>query len=325
MSTQTTELAKRGPRGVVARQNEFLPEEDIELVRKLCGDLNEDEFKQFVYVCRARRLNPLLRQIYAVRRKGKVVHQTSIDGFRAIAARTNTYAGSDEPTFEGEPGKKGFVAHVTVWKLVGGIRCPFSAAASWEEYCPEDPKDAWMWRKMPRNQLAKCTEALSLRKGWPEDLGGLYTDDEMAQAGNPIEIPVVRAGTLKDLPTLPPGKLQNVSGTDLMDDITSNQLRAATAEPVRPAKKHKAPAPRPVTDPNSVPLDKDGPKISREQQHLLFAIAKEQGIDHERLKSMVQAFLGVESTKDIPKANFDALIRFVEYRPEAEGQEEVIS
>jgi hypothetical protein len=36
-----------------------------------------------------------------------------------------------------------------------------------------------MWRKSGANQLAKCAEALSLRKAFPEQLGGMNTEDEM--------------------------------------------------------------------------------------------------------------------------------------------------
>ncbi|WP_149111461.1 recombinase RecT [Limnoglobus roseus] len=37
------------------------------------------------------------------------------------------------------------------------------------------------WKNMPHVMLGKCAEAQALRRGWPEDMSGLYVQEEMAK------------------------------------------------------------------------------------------------------------------------------------------------
>lgn len=163
--------------------------EQVELVKDTIAreqNLTDNELRLLLYTATRLGLDPLAKQIYAVRRKGKIVIQTGIDGFRAIAARTGEYAGSDDAVFDDEAKPK--KATVTVYRLVGGQRCPFTASARWDQYYPGEDL-GFLWRKMPHVMLGKCAEGLALRKAFPAQLSGLYTDDEMAQAGPPEELP----------------------------------------------------------------------------------------------------------------------------------------
>lgn len=152
--------------------------------------LTDIEMDVFMAAAHRYELNPLANQIYPQvrtdRKTGErqMVIATGIDGYRTLADRTGCYAGNDDPVFDnpdGPPGK----ATVTVYKVVGGVRCPFTATARWEQYVPSENL-AFMWRKMPHLMLGKVAEALALRKAFPAAISGIYTVEEMHQAGQPI-------------------------------------------------------------------------------------------------------------------------------------------
>lgn len=165
-----------------------ITEQRVALWRKsFAPDATDIEFQTFVEIVRRTGLSPEARQIYLTgrydKKKNRNIYnvQTGIDGYRLVADRTGKYAGNDDPVYddEGKPRK----ATVTVFKLIGGVRCPFTASARWDQYYPGDAQ-GFMWKKMPHLMLGKCAEALALRKAFPSELSGLYTNEEMEQASS---------------------------------------------------------------------------------------------------------------------------------------------
>lgn len=190
-------------------------DEKIELIKRtVAKGATDDELALFLHQAQKTGLDPLAKQIYFQKyntKNGPVMAIiTGIDGYRLVADRTNRYAGSSDAEYGETKSDKYYDtkfyyptwARVTVRKFVKGVVCEFSASASWYEYYPGDKKGA-MWRKMPRVMLAKCAEALALRKAFPADLSGVYTRDEMDQADYgdvPTTQPVI-AATVIEAPT----------------------------------------------------------------------------------------------------------------------------
>ena len=147
--------------------------------------------------CQRTGVDPWARQIYLVSRKTKngIVHsvQMSIDGMRLAASRADERTGGghsyEETLWCGSDGvwqeswlstAPPLAAKVCVVR--DGHRFP--VVAHLQEYQPvdRDGVPVGLWGRMPALMLAKCAEALALRRAYAKDLSGLYTADEMAQA-----------------------------------------------------------------------------------------------------------------------------------------------
>lgn len=182
----TTDLVRTPPRMTldVTEKPVVITGEQTDLIRRtIAADATDAELALFFYDCQRRGVHPLDKLIHFTKRKGKYTPVTSIDFFRARAAQTREHMGTDDVCFTGTPGDADFAATVTVYRRVQGEKCAFIATARLAEYMPEPPND-FMWRKMPHGQLGKCAEALALRKGFPQELEGLHTVDELDRAAS---------------------------------------------------------------------------------------------------------------------------------------------
>jgi phage recombination protein Bet len=179
-------------------------QDQIELLKNtVCKGATDDEFALFLQVCKKKRLDPFSKQIYAIKRWDKKLNrevmtfQTGIDGFRVLAERTGLYAGQEAPMWCGADGKWRDVwldAKPPMAAKIGILRKDFQQpvvrVALYREYAqPSSSEPNSMWSKMPANQLSKCCEALALRAAFPEELSGLYAQEEMDSTDNPESEP----------------------------------------------------------------------------------------------------------------------------------------
>lgn len=179
---------------VTGQQETWNPQQRAALQQMGVENAPEGDLALFLSYAQRTGLDPFSRQVYMIGRRDNRSGttrwniQASIDGLRIVAGRSGEYAGQDGPQWCGQDGEWRDVwlaAEPPAAARVGvrrkGFDGPVWAVALWSEYQANGP----MWRKMPALMLAKCAEALALRKAFPNDLSGLYTAEEMAQSDSP--------------------------------------------------------------------------------------------------------------------------------------------
>lgn len=170
----------------------WTPEQTQLISSTIAPGCSGDELKLFAYACQRTGLDPFSKQIYAIKRGGKMTIQAGIDGLRAIAERTGQLDGS-ETYWCGDDGqwqdvwlaaKPPAAAKTIIYRK--GSSHAFIGVARFADY----NAGQGLWSKMPAAMIAKCAEALALRKAFPANLSGVYTTDEMEQAEEVTVTPV---------------------------------------------------------------------------------------------------------------------------------------
>lgn len=193
--TNNATLAVSGEQG-------FWNEKQIAALKQLgLTNAPKGDLAVFLHYAQRTGLDPFARQLYMIERGGRYTIQASIDGLRIVAQRSGEYAGQAGPFWCGEDGE-----WIDVWLSdqppvackVGvfrqGFTEPLWAVAKFSSYNAGTP----IWRKMPDTMIAKCAEALALRKAFPNDLSGIYTSEEMAQA----DVPMKPVTTVLEIPEI---------------------------------------------------------------------------------------------------------------------------
>lgn len=209
-----TELATR-PVGALAldpRQTDWTERQHAALQQLGLAKAPAGDLAVFLHQAQRTGLDPFTKQIYMIGRwdareqREKYTIQTGIDGFRVIAERPKSgqpspYGGQVGPMWCGEDGQWRDVwpfRKPPVAARIGVIRKdwaePIYAVAHFHEYAQTNKKGELtrMWAEKPAVMIAKCAEALALRKAFPHDLSGIYTAEEMPYQ-EPTQVTAERA------------------------------------------------------------------------------------------------------------------------------------
>jgi phage recombination protein Bet len=212
----------------------WTPEQTQLISTTIAPGCSNDELRLFAYACQRTGLDPFSRQIYAIKRGGKLTIQVSIDGLRSIAERTGQLDGS-QSYWCGSDG-----AWVDVWldskppaaaKTIihrKGCAHPFSATARFADF----NAGQGLWSKMPSVMIAKCSEAQALRRAFPADLSGVYSTDEMDQVVEPVTVSAAPALPAKgdDAKVFQAGKAA-IAKADTMDKLKEVVARMDKRKP----------------------------------------------------------------------------------------------
>lgn len=193
---------------------EQLTKEQIDLLVKnkiIPEGTPPEQIKFFAEVCQRKKLDPFQRQIHLIERREKDQYgnwkksytiQAGIDGMRAIAQRNAKIISYRRWVEKRDDDLYGCCEIVS-------DRGKYYDELPFKEYVQTkaNGEPVIFWKKFPQTMIKKCAEESVLRMMTPEDLSGIYGDDEMMQADSEMPMAQIQLPKKELLPQkaeLPP-------------------------------------------------------------------------------------------------------------------------
>lgn len=188
--TESTDLVK--PENTNLAKVDQYSRQEIDLIKKtVAKDSTDLELRMFLHTCKLSGLDPLRKQIYFAKIKGKVVVMAAVDGLQARAETFHDHAGTqafavcekDEFQFDAVQGKP--IKHIFgtdrgeplgAWaKVERKGMTPFSAYVKIGDYNKMENN----WTYMPTTMIKKVARMTALRMAFPDKFSGIYSSEEM--------------------------------------------------------------------------------------------------------------------------------------------------
>ena len=185
---------------------QLITQNNVEMLNTLrntvAPGLTDSEFALFAEIVKSTGLNPVTKEVWAIKAGGRLQLMTGINGFLRIA---NSHPMFDGMEVEFEWDNKQLVS-ATAKVYRKDRRFPAVATAYMNEYGKPSP----IWKTMPSVMLSKCAKSLAIREAFVQELGGLYTQEEM-----PAEFAPPRATTIPQEALIVSEKTNRVIGAKI--------------------------------------------------------------------------------------------------------------
>jgi phage recombination protein Bet len=165
-------------------QPKYSNDELLLLRHVIAKDCTEPEFKLMMYMAKTYGLDPLVKQIWAIKRNERdaALIMVGRDGMLAIAHRSGQFDGMNSGVNYVKD-KEGKEIPVTAWCEIWrkDMAHSFKTEVRFDEYVQPIPKSGYkgLWQTKPSVMLIKVAESVCLRKAF--SVSGVYDPDEIPE------------------------------------------------------------------------------------------------------------------------------------------------